>query len=231
MEKKELDQLYHLLRRSSNLVDGHTKGPGLKTTLTPGEQVSVIYGLCRHLLAGGDYSALIRFSMLYGECFLVNPVYEAIRSRGWKPERIVEFGAGLGWLGRGLAAKFGMLPTLLVDKRPWPLIDLVLDLEFDVDKADMFNRMKVGDVIVSSELLHCLDDPYEVMADFAKWPTAVLEYIPEDDDFRDSYSTQTVRYGAGPAFRIDSLRDVFKGREITTVDLDPFFLMLIEPCK
>jgi hypothetical protein len=229
LEKKEIDQLYHLLRRASNITD--EEWSRLKTTLTPQEQVNIFYGLARHLLAGGDYLALVQYSQFYGECFLVDPVFNAIKKARWEPSRIVEFGAGLGWLSRGLAAKFGLLPTMLVDKRPWPLINVIADLETKKGVSEVSHNMKKGDIIVMCDVLHCLDDPYEVMANFSRWSIAILEYMPSDDNLKESYSTQILRYGASPIGHIEGLDGVFPGRKSTTIDLDPYILLLVEPGK
>jgi len=218
LEKKEIDQLYHLLRRASNITD-EEKAAG--SVYSPDEKVSIIYGLCRHLLAGGDYSALIQFSQFYGVSFLLEPVFKAIKKLGWKPSRIVDLGAGLGWLGRGLSAKFGLIPALFVDKRPWPLVDFVADLETDTGIKTVLGELREGDLIVASDLLHCLDKPATVMGSFSAWPMAILEYCPEDDSLRVSYSEQISRFGASPLEGIDSLVNIFKHRKTHTVDLDP----------
>ncbi|KKK92224.1 hypothetical protein LCGC14_2705080, partial [marine sediment metagenome] len=49
MSKEQIDELYHLLRCVSNEAAGN-KSP---------ETASVIYGMSKHLLAGGDYLSLI----------------------------------------------------------------------------------------------------------------------------------------------------------------------------
>lgn len=227
LEKKEVDQLYHLLRRASNISVEAVASQ--KTGLMPQEQVNIFYGLCRHLLAGGDYISLVKYSQFYGESFLVEPTFKAIKSAGWRPDRIVEFGAGLGWLGRSLSAKFGLIPVLSIDKRPWPMVSLVEDLETEKGMTHCRHAMKLGDIIVMCDVLHCLEDPHEVMANFGKWPVAVLEYMPSDDSFKESYSTQIDRYGASPLRRIDDLDSIFKARKTTIVDLDPYILLLVEP--
>lgn len=229
MEKKEIDQLYHLLRRLSNIED--EKDSRGKATLTNQEQIHTYYGLCRHLLAGGDYQALVQYSQMYGEMFLIEPAYKAIRRANWKPTRIVELGAGLGWLSRGLSAKFGLMPYLLVDKRPWPLTSIVADIETQKGVSEVLRNLKGGDIIVVCDVLHCLDDPYEVMANFSGWPTLVLEYMPEDDNFRESYSTQIMRYGANPLLRIDDFDRIFPCRAHTISDANPYVMLLIEPGK
>lgn len=227
MEKQEIDQLYHLLRRVSNIFED--KKLSTKTCLTPQEQINVVYGLCRHLLAGGDYSALVQYSQYYGESYLLSPTFQAIKATGWQPKRIVEFGAGLGWLARGLSAKFGMLPTLFVDKRPWPLINLVADLETQEGVDKVLNELEDGDLIVSCDLLHCLEDPQQAMADFAEWPMAMLEYCPSSEELKGSYSTQIRRYGACPLTFYPELKDIFPNRVNRTISIDPYVLILVDP--
>ncbi|KKL10624.1 hypothetical protein LCGC14_2553950, partial [marine sediment metagenome] len=109
MDKEQLDELYYLLREVSN--------EGNKQQST--EITDAIYGLAGHLLAGKDYLRLIQFSKYYGEKFLLQPTYEAILEKKWTPMRFVEFGAGLGWLSRGLATRYKNKEILTVDKRPW----------------------------------------------------------------------------------------------------------------
>lgn len=227
MKQQEMDQLYHLLRQVSNISEDQKINT--KTCLTPQEQINVIYGLCRHLLAGGDYIGLVQFSQFYGLSYLLEPTFQLIKNIGWQPKRIVDFGAGLGWLGRGLAAKFGMLPTLLIDKRPWSLIDLVADLETEEGRLEVLHQLREGDLIVACDLLHCLEDPQEVMADFSAWPTAILEYHPASGEFKKSYSSQIHRYGACPLTSIMELKDVFPDKFSHTTLINPYVLMLLDP--
>lgn len=227
MKRQDIEQLYHLLRLVSNISEDHKMNT--KTCLTPQEQVDVIYGLCRHLLAGGDYSALVKYSQYYGESYLLDPTFQAIKATGWRPKRIVDFGAGLGWLGRGLAAKFGMLPALSVDKRPWSLISLVADLETREGIDTILDELKDGDLIVSCDLLHCLEDPQQAMADFSEWPMAMLEYYSPDEESRESYLTQIHRYGACPLFSIPGFEEVFPNRVSRTIHIDPYILILVDP--
>jgi len=226
LKKQEIDQLYHLLRQASNISEDYRINT--KACLTPQEQINVIYGLCRHLLAGGDYSALVQYSQFYGLSYLLEPTFQAIKSIGWQPKRIVDFGAGLGWLGRGLAAKFGLLPTLFVDKRPWSLINLVADLETQEGIDAVLNELSDGDLIVSCDLLHCLEDPQQEMADFSGWPMAMLEYYPTNQEFKKSYSLQIHRYGAC-SLTYPELKDVFPDRVSRTIPIDPYILMLVDP--
>lgn len=231
MNKEEVDQLYHLLRVASSITGGAAiaiegKSIDSKTGLTPHEEVSVLYGLCRHLLAGGDYSALVQFSQYYGLKFLLDPTYKAIREKDWGPKRIVEFGAGLGWLGRGLASKLGFLPVLFVDKRPWVLVDVVADLETEEGRVKVLAELRTGDLIVMADLLHCVGDPRRIMEHFSRWPTAVLEYCPVDADYAGSYSAQIGRYGASPLMP-EVFEVMFPGREVDIMELDPYILLLV----
>lgn len=218
MNKEQIDELCHILRCASN-----EKRDDLQIFPTQ----HLILGLARHLLAGGDYEALVQFSAYYGERFLLQLTYEAIHKKGWKPLRIVELGAGLGWMGRGLAAKLGFLPALFTDKRQWAMIDVVADLETENGRTKVLTALKEGDLLVMSDLLHCLDNPKEVMSYFSRWPAAILEYCPTNTNYAESYSTQITRYGATPIMP-EEFEDMFPGRKVDIADLDPYCLFLVD---
>ncbi len=228
MNKQQIDEYYHLLRVVSN-GDMSTE-EFTQTGRTQREVNNIFHGLSRHLLAGGDYDALIRFSAYYGSRFLLKPACEAILKTDWTPLRIVELGAGFGWFGRGVSARFEVIPCLFVDKRTWVLIDVIADLETDQGLEEILTVMKDGDLIVMADLLHCLDNPKEVMSQFSKWPMAILEYCPTDIEYANSYSAQIKRYGATP-IEPDDFAGVFPGREVDVVDLDPYILLLVEAEK
>lgn len=224
MNKQDLDQFYHLLRVASN--DAAKEGVNLKSPFTNAEVGTIMYGMARHLFAGGDYLSLIKFSCYYGENFLTTPTIEAIRGTGWPFTRIVEFGAGMSWLGRGIAASFGLLPTVFVDKRPWTLTDIVADLETEAGRRAVLDQMAAGDLIVMSDFLHCTDDPKEIVQAFAGWRMAVLEYCPENPELRNSYNDQITRYGAKPV-EPEQYAGLFAPRLLNVVDLDPYILLLV----
>ena len=94
----------------------------------------------------------------------------------------------------------------------------------------MLSAMKDGDLIVAADLLHCLDDPKKIMSHFSKWPMAILEYAPTNEEYAGSYSTQIKRYGADP-IEPESFEDMFPDRNVEIVDLDPYILMLVEAKK
>lgn len=224
MERQDFDTLYHLLRCVCNEGD----------TLQSTEVTDAVYGLASHLLAGRDYLKLIQYSRYYGERFLLQPVYEAIRVKGWQPTRFVEFGGGLGWLSRGLAHRF-LLPgelhnILVVDKRRWSLIDLLADLETTQGIKEVQQAMQDSDIIVMSDFLHCVVNPVEILTAFRDYPIAILEYAPiAHESWAHSYETQLVRYG-GELFDRGRLTDIVRGlgRENTVIDLEPYVLVLID---
>jgi len=228
VNKPQVDELYHLLRVVSN--GNMPTEEFARTGLTQREVHRIFHGLSRHLLAGGDYEALIQFSAYYGTRFLLKPACEAIVKTGWKPRRIVEFGAGLGWLGRGVSGSLELVPCLFVDKRHWALIDIIADLETDQGVEEVITVMKDGDLIVAKDFLHCLDDPKDVMSQFSKWPMAILEYCPTNEGYAESYITQLRRYGAKP-FLPEEFKDMFPDRAVDIVDLDPYILLLVEAEK
>ncbi len=218
MNRQQIDQLYHLLRVASN--EGKDPAQAFSTQ-------QLVYGLAHHLLAGGDYQALIQYSAFYGEKFLLEPTCTAVGDTEWEFDRVVEFGAGFQWLGRGLANEFDLLPTLFVDKRPWTLIDVVADLETPEGRENILSYMHPNDLIVMSDVLHCLNNPKEVMSAFSEWPLVVLEYCPKHNDYRYSYSEQIGRCGA----KFIEPRDysaMFSSRRIVSKDLDPYVLLLVE---
>lgn len=220
MKKDQIDELYHLLRVASN-----EPADPMQSFSTQ----QVVTGLTRHLLGGGDYLALVQYSYYYGTNFLLNPTYKAILRTKWKFDRIVEFGAGLSWLGRGLAATFGV-GYVLVDKRPWGGVTLI-DLETEAGIQAAIDNLKPNDLIVMSDFLHCIDDPVSLLSTFGDWRMAVLEYTTENPEYMVSYADQVKRYGA-EAIAPQDFELEFLGREIIeTVDLDPYVLILADRRK
>ena len=217
MDKEKIDALYHLLREVSN--DGG-KSPGL---------TSVIHGLTSHLFTGGDYLRLIQYCEYYGENFLLQPTHEAILEKGWEPKRFVELGAGLSWLCRGLSFMFSTGDILTVDKRCWAGIDILADLETSDGILAVYDQLKDGDVIVMSDFLHCIENPEDILRAYPGYPMAILDYMPTNEDYADSYTTQLKRYGGDPIYP-GGLEDMLCkiGRKADIKDLDPYVLVLID---
>ncbi len=220
MNRTEIDELYHLLRYVSNEA-ANNKSP---------EIASIIYGMSKHLLAGGDYLSLVQYCAYYGENYLLEPTFTSIHSKNWKPKRIVELGAGLGWLGRGLAVRFDLIPTLFVDKRQWAMIDLVADLETSAGLLKVQECLREGDLIVMSDFLHCVENPMSILTAFSKYPIAILEYLPSDFRYSSSYKEQLGRYGGNP----QSTEELIVGlsgrldRKVATRSIGPYVLTLID---
>lgn len=220
MEKHELDTLYHLLRKVSN--------EGNQQTST--EITDAVFGLAGHLLAGRDYLRLIQYSRYYGEKFLLGSTYSAIENHRWFPKRLVDFGAGLGWLSRGLAVKFKGIPEVVtVDKRPWGGTDVLADLEELKGIELVYSQMKNDDIIVMSDFLHCITNPKEILTRFSAWPMVILEYSPIDEDWAKSYGEQVGRYG-GNCITPEALTKILEGisRGVDIQDLDPYILILVD---
>lgn len=189
MDKDFIDRLYHELRLLCISGD-------------PNESTAVL-GITTHLTKpGGDYPGLLQFLAYYGSRFLLEHAYRAVCMHLEKPERIVEFGAGLAWLGRGLSNRFGV-PSLHIDKRQTPFIDLIADLEAEQGRKLVLSAMKDGDLIVMSELLHCLDDPREVLASFSRWPMLIIEFRGHDvREYANSYVDQIAKFGCKPVVNL-----------------------------
>ena len=223
MGKSEIDQVYHLLRQISNEA----------TENKDNEPTAAVYGLAEHLLEGGNYLKLLQYLKFYGENYLVTPTVSAIRSRYSQPQRIVEFGAGLGWLGRGIANSYDhretLVTTLFIDKRQWTLIDLVADLETPEGIARVQAVLKPGDMIVMSDFLHCVNNPSEIINSFSEYPMVILEYLPTSGAMQLSYSRQIGRYGA-TAIRTEWVWQEIAntGRKADVIDIDPYVLVLID---
>lgn len=215
MEKEQIDQLYHLMRVAS--CSSH-------------EELLALSQLSRHLLSGGDYLSLIQYSAFYGEKYLLEPVFKALVDHHVDFDRVVEFGAGLGWLSRGLAslyARAGLntIGTLTIDKRAWGGIGIVADLETAEGIEEVRSSLGITDLILMCDFLHCVEDPTAFIDEFPDWPMAVLEYMPGDPEYIVSFHEQLERFGAS-SFIPEDLPSTFIGRDVDIVDLDMYVLVL-----
>ena len=180
----EHDNLYHYLRRLA--VDGSD------------EEINAVINLINHLLGGGDYQALTQYERFYGLEFIAEPVFNLIKEKDWVYTRVVELGAGTGWLSRYIASKSGMLPVFTVDKRPWARIDLVANLETEEGVEALFGELRPGDLIVMCEFLHCVDGSDTLLNVLSGWNRLILERVPKDPAHKDSFESQLIRFGAYP---------------------------------
>lgn len=215
MDKVQFDELYHNLRRLCVTEDMHQK--------------EAVAGIVSHLTRPqGDYTGLLRFLSYYGETFLLPSIVEQLRSASkvLRFSRIVDLGAGFGWLGRGISNAFNLMPAVFVDKRQWVLIDIVADIESKNGVKRVLDVLRDGDLIVMSELLHCLNDPEETLRPFTKWPILAVEYWPLDALLRASYNDQIKKFSCKP---IGNIRDVFPSSKIHTHVMDPYTMWLVRP--
>ena len=218
MDKEFIDELYHQLR-VLYLEDDV-------------EQKEAIRGIVSHLTnpdsSQGDYTGLLKFSSWYGTTFLLPKVRKIIDSNLIKADRIVELGAGLSWLGRGLGSAYNV-PTLFIDKRQWVFTDIVADIESTNGVKRVLDELKPGDLIVMSELLHCLDRPEKVMERFKHWPMIVIEYLPSSigpQDYAESYKRQISCFGCKP---VESLRKIFHWQNIIEYNVFPYTIAYVRP--
>ena len=215
MNAKQWDQLYHLLRTVSNSLDE--------------EEAMAAAGLSAHIIGGdgkGFYEGLLTYLSYYGKTFLLEPTCKAVAQRKLKFSRIVEFGAGLGWLGQGMSQYF-KVPYLPIDKRKWTPLTINADLEDEKDIKSVLGVLEPDDLIVMSDFLHCLGNPAVTMANFPGWNTVVLEYIPYTLTHLMSYKTQLERHGAKPFHGRGVMAEIFMFRGRTTYNLDPYILTLV----
>ncbi len=213
MNQQETDQLYHLLRRCF-LGDSRDR--------------QAVVGLTRHILGGGDYLSLIQFSAMYGEKYLLQPTAQAIKDSDIAFSRIVELGAGLGWLSRGLASYFAKNDKpkefITIDKRPWGAITLLADLESPSDIASVKSILQEQDLIVMADFLHCVIDPEDFISSFGSWPIVMLESMPSNPEHLVSFHEQLAKFWA-TSFSPDDIEDLFTDRETEVLTIEPYVLV------
>lgn len=212
MDKAFIDELYHNLRELCVTDDIPQK--------------EAVAGIVSHLAQPqGDYPGLLRFLNYYGEMYVLPSVLKLLSSSGNLFTRVVELGAGFGWLGRGISNAFSV-PPIFVDKRQYTLIDIVADIETKNGAKRVLDELEEGDLIVMSELLHCLDEPKRILKPFSEWPMLVVEYFPESISYRTSYNAQVGQFGCKT---ITSIRSVFPGSKILTGSTDTHGIWLVLP--
>lgn len=215
MNRNQLSELYHNLRELC--VTGDVP------------QKEAIMGITAHLTQPqGDYVGLLRFLSYYGERYISEEVVKLLHYNKhlFEFSRIVELGAGFGWLGRGISNAYGQMPVRFVDKRQWVFTDIVADIETKNGVKRVLDELKEGDLIVMSELIHCLDNQEETLRPFTKWPILVVEYWSTNPDYQESYDAQIKKFDCKPMLGI---RDVFPRAKIVTGVVDPYVIWLVLP--
>lgn len=188
MNESQLSLMYHNLRELSVTDDVRQK--------------EAIRGLVSHLATDkGDYDGLLTFLDYFGETLLSPGVINFIQSlkerRGLKFSRVVELGAGYGWLGRALSNHY-KIPVISIDKRQHIGVDIVADIESLNGRERVIGELKEGDIIVMSELIHCLDDAVETLAPFTGYPVLIVEYNSTRRGFQGSYEKQISKFNCKP---------------------------------
>ncbi len=200
LKEKELDHLYHLLRVVSN--EGSA------------EEQEIIFGMTKHLLNGGDYPKLLSFLEYYGTSYIVPPLVEDIHTFFRERfSRIVDIGAGTGWLARAISNATG-IQSLTVDNRKWDGINLVLDVEKADDRDKLKAVLRPSDLLIMSEFLHCTENPEEILDDIKAWSTVVIEFDSQDIPQESSYLVQIRRFGCSPVVELLSLRNFGNRRHL-----------------
>ena len=201
MNQEQLDNFYHNLRELCITNDT--------------QQKEAVAGITSHLThPQGDYTGLLRFLNYYGEKYTLSSVLDLLSSNLAGFTRIVELGAGFGWLGRGISNAYDQLPTVFVDKRQWVFTDIVADIESANGVKRVLDVLKDGDLIVMSEFLHCLNTPEKVMRPFTKWPMLVVEYMPPLPHYLKSYKAQIEKFGCRS---VSMVKDVFPNAQPSNV--------------
>ena len=108
------------------------------------------------------------------------------------------------------------------------MIDIVADLETEVGRAKVLSQMKTGDLIVMSELLHCLDSPQVVLDYFCDWPMLIIEYMPSNEQYAESYREQTERFGCNVISQAHLEQDLLYGKEFTIKRVEPHVIVLVK---
>lgn len=193
ISKHQIDELYHLLR----VAHGSDK-----------ETRDSIIGLAYHILRKPDYVSLALYLDFYGSRYLLPEVQKFLGACGsTSASKIFDLGAGTGWVGASLARHYGT-HAVLVDKRSLVLLkysdegneSLHVDLEAQdsVNYKHLLDIITGDDLVVMVDLLHCIDKPSELLEQLKdKAPILILEYVAhEHADWRKSYSSQLVDYGA-----------------------------------
>ncbi len=183
------------------------------------ERIDILRGLERHILDGGDYPALLRFCRMYGTDFILPYVIHDITDIfGSDFNNIIDFGAGLCWLGEGIADHFRKnsqrdYTVINIDKRYWPGVNLVLDIE---ESAEEFSKLPIqsNDLVVMCDSLHCINCQYDLLKATSNASVVVIEFFPSNIDHMTSYNTQLKRYGA-ELFNLDAISKIKRTREVT----------------
>ena len=188
-----IDQVYHQLRIAN-------------TELSDNERVELLY-IAIHLLSKeGDYPSLLHFLSYYGSKFVIDDVVQLVGISGIKFNRIIELGAGFGWLSKGLGEKF-KVEYIQTDSRKWGNIRQVIDIETAQGIQELKNNLLPTDLIVMSDVIHCIKPGkrQSLIDSFPNNDILVLEYLPRNAAQMRSFTKQIRLKGCVPLDRNDML--------------------------
>jgi len=90
------------------------------------------------------------------------------------------------------------------------------------------SQIKPGDLIVMSDFLHCVEDPAKIIKAFPDCAMAILEYIPTNIAWAESYMDQLKRYGGNPFSREEFGEIIIEtGRNVYMENIGPYVLALV----
>jgi hypothetical protein len=224
MEKEQVDQLYHLLRQLSNEAADPSTTVDKLSQLTISEEAAAIKGLINHL-DKSNYPQLLSFSAVYGIKYILPAVAEIIKQNDVQVNRFLDVGCGNGWLGINLSLRFNK-SHVLIDKRRHRFDTIPLNLETPKDMEAFKSMLEDYDVITMCDFLHCVDDPKYILDSIPNNNIVVIEYIPSEESYMDSYKTQLTRYGAS-SFTHEELCDILYPRVLDIIDADPYEIFLL----
>jgi len=186
MNQTGADNLYHQLRQLSVGDDSKMKNG--------------ILHLTRYLLESESYLDLLHYESAYGSQYLFPTVRTIASCFEPFPHRVVDLGCGLGWLGDMLTASLNLpRPGLFIDKRQWLSSITVYDLEKEGPNRLFKEYVKLTDLVVMSELFHCLDNETQVNLIHCLKPHSfiIVEYGSRYPDYLASYDAQCSLKGCG----------------------------------
>ena len=216
-QSKSLDQWtvdnWYSLTRTISLFDEETR--------------RILFGLCNHLLQGPDYDKLATFLAWYQEKFFTNKVINYLSMRGWKINRVLDVGSGKSSLGKSIGESFGV-EVITVDKRREFEPKWVLDIENVYHRGILKDNIKENDLLVFSQLWHCIENPREILSElsFSYW--AVIE--PDIDDllFGKSWKEQLELFGCNPLTKGEII-EIFNscGKEAQVIPLGGSYILVL----
>lgn len=141
--------------------------------------------------------------------------------------RVVELGAGFGWMGRGISSYY-KLPYLSVDLSDYAPVDIIADIESPQGQRVITDRLLPLDLIVMSEVIHCLKDPISAMKPFWAWPMVVIEFWPAAISYCPIFNNGEKNYHLGHAPE-KTIHDIFPNSKIRTFSIETHALWVITP--